>query len=1205
MANNSKLVSLPFIGEINLSKNKLDIAAPENGGFLKNDGVIYGNTLSPLYRRKESSTKDWYTKDGESYSQTNITLDDSDNHTVLQFENKQFVQSNLDTNIIGKKGQYYIFNENNQIVYKHKDGDEWIVDYEIDWNKPILAIKPLTQYLLIFTSESSLYKIYVYYLSDTTEPSDVKSVQMSNIGKPFFSAYNGNICLWSNQNNPETYLFNINGNGEIVPLTIANTDTDESVTLTDPIPVTSLCVTIPGMAQNKTVTSAGNFFNIKNEILFKHYNSLPFDIPQTRINVYWKPLSGGIGSMLDVVNDPLPSAIDFVISPNIEDYQYSGAIKFKRAYVKTHNKVAEADPGYTTEYDSKVSYTSDFNKTTQKNDQNSAVFFKNPSYGYDYGVHFDAGASSSTGTWEDGTTQNGVWGNSGHFVDSTKYYRLIKAFNPETNNGDSSFSFNWESFNQYLMPFPTYEDTANGYLGYLVILVTVGEDNPTRFLYKWIPRRVSDIAGIYSSGIPGLFINQSGEYESFTYITSGESLNIGKISTPNAILENGTLINTNPPTLKTDSDVYTAQKYCFKTALGSSSNNPATGASSTWKYIRTGLYNVSKYPYSLVNYQSFATPWSYRATLTSNNFGEEVVENDQRVTKYKETNITFDSGADEMYLYAGYNDNYINANNTAVPLNEHWRALYNLNNLSALAYDDTLLTDWDSVADIIDYDTTYIIYKDNYGNVIKIDIENVTGKANHQIVMDRYYVINTTSYWNAYDMLDKKKVHWASAWNGRVMSGHIIDNHLISSLLFTKELDEMEPLAVSIFASAQNPNYQVTKNPISGYAGPTQIIKNILKEDNWNLILPDENTQIDFFFSANETVAVYEISYLGGSFFIDGKQVGTDYLNDILFNPNIFSKFIKSYTLKNMILNEGNKTAYPLNIFNGTLAISYRMVNGIENAENVFVIQTLVYSISNNYLFEVIYDNESISNYQCILPLEGLKYLGCLPTEALFWSQRDRCIYSFAGDALMRKEYQWNEVDTIYHTFYAPDTQELYISTNAGLVRLSNHGMTLIPFGEVTDMWFFEDHFMLKEWEEVEQTLTPFDYKCSFEYDAYANNKKLHIKTLYLGSVENKKSQYDCFYVRLFKNDTYNTTGDFKITATTITDMGMDSDTKTFNITASDWDAKTNSIYLRYQPKYQRAVAMTFDIESSFPIISMTLGYNELNEQASLSHINI
>jgi hypothetical protein len=154
-------------------------------------------------------------------------------------------------------------------------------------------------------------------------------------------------------------------------------------------------------------------------------------------------------------------------------------------------------------------------------------------------------------------------------------------------------------------------------------------------------------------------------------------------------------------------------------------------------------------------------------------------------------------------------------------------------------------------------------------------------------------------------------------------------------------------------------------------------------------------------------------------------------------------------------------------------------------------------------------------------------------------------------------------------------------------------------------MWFFGDHFMLKEWEVVEETLTPFDYKCSFEYDAYANGKKLHIKTLYLGSVENRKSQYDCFYVRIFKNDPYNTTGDFKITATTITDMGMDSDTKTFSITASDWDAKTNSIYLRYQPKYQRAVAMTFDIESSFPIISMTLGYNELEEQAALSHINI
>ena len=54
MANKSRLQTLPLIGEINMSKNKLDISDPMEGGFLKNDGVIYGNTLSPLYKNRQS-----------------------------------------------------------------------------------------------------------------------------------------------------------------------------------------------------------------------------------------------------------------------------------------------------------------------------------------------------------------------------------------------------------------------------------------------------------------------------------------------------------------------------------------------------------------------------------------------------------------------------------------------------------------------------------------------------------------------------------------------------------------------------------------------------------------------------------------------------------------------------------------------------------------------------------------------------------------------------------------------------------------------------------------------------------------------------------------------------------------------------------------------------------------------------------------------
>ena len=46
----------------------------------------------------------------------------------------------------------------------------------------------------------------------------------------------------------------------------------------------------------------------------------------------------------------------------------------------------------------------------------------------------------------------------------------------------------------------------------------------------------------------------------------------------------------------------------------------------------------------------------------------------------------------------------------------------------------------------------------------------------------------------------------------------------------------------------------------------------------------------------------------------------------------------------------------------------------------------------------------------------------------------------------------------------------------------------------------------------------------------------------------------------------------------------------TFKIKASDWDEETHSIYLRYQPKEQRGLGISFKIESPFKIASLSVG---------------
>ena len=69
--------------------------------------------------------------------------------------------------------------------------------------------------------------------------------------------------------------------------------------------------------------------------------------------------------------------------------------------------------------------------------------------------------------------------------------------------------------------------------------------------------------------------------------------------------------------------------------------------------------------------------------------------------------------------------------------------------------------------------------------------------------------------------------------------------------------------------------------------------------------------------------------------------------------------------------------------------------------------------------------------------------------------------------------------------------------------------------------------------------------------------------------------------------------------------MGVETDEQEYEITSESWDALTDSIYLRYQPKYQKACAISFEIESTNPIICHELGYTQLDEIPAISAINI
>ena len=104
--------------------------------------------------------------------------------------------------------------------------------------------------------------------------------------------------------------------------------------------------------------------------------------------------------------------------------------------------------------------------------------------------------------------------------------------------------------------------------------------------------------------------------------------------------------------------------------------------------------------------------------------------------------------------------------------------------------------------------------------------------------------------------------------------------------------------------------------------------------------------------------------------------------------------------------------------------------------------------------------------------------------------------------------------------------------------------------------------------------------------DYQKNN--IELETCFYGMNNEMVTINDCLYFRLFSEE--HEEGSLKVSATTISLRGRKTEETTFRIKASDWDKITHSIFLRYQPKEQRGLGVSFTINSPFKIASLSVG---------------
>ena len=218
-----------------------------------------------------------------------------------------------------------------------------------------------------------------------------------------------------------------------------------------------------------------------------------------------------------------------------------------------------------------------------------------------------------------------------------------------------------------------------------------------------------------------------------------------------------------------------------------------------------------------------------------------------------------------------------------------------------------------------------------------------------------------------------------------------------------------------------------------------------------------------------------------------------------------------------------------------------------------------------------------------VVSVEGLTYIGATIYNAYFYSPTARAIYAFDASNNLSVFAQADTIEAVTGAAYIPSTGSILIGTPVCLYVLNE----LFGIYRIDEIKGFIK--AVQEENTVRcQTLDNEAYSISYEGKEGYEKKDVVLDTAYFGAGSNVVSVNDCWYVRV--TDTEHSEGEIKLAVSTLTDIGRQTETKTFKVKQKDWDELTDSIYIRFQPKLQRAVGVSLHIESPFKVAYIGVG---------------
>ena len=504
-------------------------------------------------------------------------------------------------------------------------------------------------------------------------------------------------------------------------------------------------------------------------------------------------------------------------------------------------------------------------------------------------------------------------------------------------------------------------------------------------------------------------------------------------------------------------------------------------------------------------------------------------------------------------------------------------ANFNNNQLSAICTKNVLITNW-NVADMrsIVYDGSDSAYSIDYYENNKLMECGFTSSLSFS-VKGNQIVLYADDINNAYDFVNNKVLHFAPSYNNSLL----LYETESGTNLYTATSNNNVWVASAINEYKLQDNASIILNPVNVFTENLNgmVIKtNSYTSGKVNIYKGTLPSKTDYLYSIENELKQIDQTLIELPFPVDTN-------GNVTLSPSISAEVATVFG-NNVLITIGSK-GYPLIINNDTRAVfSFYIGSEVENLKELFILQGQSYGLIDNGIYSLSWNNGVISNLQFIVSVEGMQYCGQSPYQAIFFSPTNRYLYSFTGVNILQKMQSIDKVTEIYSYEYNKATQTNMLFTDAGAIFISAFGMYSLDY-RVYKSFILNNGICLLVKGTPGYDLLYIKYYLGSNDTGYTK-ENIRLETSFYGMNNQTVTINDCLYMRIFSEE--HEEGSLKVSATTISLQGRKTEETTFKIKASDWDAITHTIYLRYQPKEQRGLGVSFSIDSPFKIASLSVG---------------